>query len=416
MTLSCVSHGRLSFSHLPPQYLHCHAFFIASTSLSSPPILLLSALHPFSTLNLPFPHSFVSPDLFVFSTRTTKKTVPPTIESTKMDFARRELVQRQQEQPVLNTTETPGATEPNIDAPLVGVSSTAVYGEYGGDGDLADGMVTPTRQSNSSIGSPSTSEDLDIHFCTPPPMPAFTHPPSPPRPGYSQALEHITRRFQPSQQPQSSAYPSREAHLYNNNGKTGQPLGSDNQLSDYTRWFRAQLPDSSATDGPLPDDMVPRKPLTSIAGSNRCLWPPDTTFLTMSPGGSTTVARGKPLSFSSSSLSFQNRNRDFNQQSTNGETTPSLSSSPLGGATSSTAKTTAMTSKKNHGWSDSFKDSGECSLDLQPRRKARRTMDGPYFKERNDRMVASYVQKLIQEAVEDGVGELDLRYVLSWAG
>jgi Ca2+-binding EF-hand superfamily protein len=38
-------------------------------------------------------------------------------------------------------------------------------------------------------------------------------------------------------------------------------------------------------------------------------------------------------------------------------------------------------------------------------------IDGPYFKERNDRMVASHVQKLIQEAVEDGVGELDLRYV-----
>jgi hypothetical protein len=37
-------------------------------------------------------------------------------------------------------------------------------------------------------------------------------------------------------------------------------------------------------------------------------------------------------------------------------------------------------------------------------------MDGPYFKERNNRMVAGHVRKLIQEAVEDGVGELDLRY------
>ncbi|KAF9964643.1 hypothetical protein BGZ70_006159 [Mortierella alpina] len=38
-------------------------------------------------------------------------------------------------------------------------------------------------------------------------------------------------------------------------------------------------------------------------------------------------------------------------------------------------------------------------------------MDGPYFKERNRRMVAGHVRKLIQEAVEDGVGELDLSYL-----
>ncbi|KAF8947601.1 hypothetical protein BGZ47_008493 [Haplosporangium gracile] len=169
-------------------------------------------------------------------------------------------------------------------------------------------------------------------------------------------------------------------------------VGGANQ-SIYKRWFRAQLPDSSATDGPLLNDVIPRRPLTSIAGSNRCLWPSDTTFLTMSTG-------------TSQDLSFQNNDRRFNhyQNIDSGATSSSLGS----GATSYMIPKTTMTLQKNHDRSDSFKDSGECLLDLQPRRKARRTMDGPYFKERNDRMVASHVQKLIQEAVEDGVGELDL--------
>ncbi|KAF9129934.1 hypothetical protein BGW39_003631 [Mortierella sp. 14UC] len=136
--------------------------------------------------------------------------------------------------------------------------------------------------------------------------------------------------------------------------------------------------------------MVPRKPLTSIAGSNRCLWPPDSTFLTMS----------------SVTSSLQNQDRGFNQHNTNGGATWS-SSSLASGATSSS--TILVTPQKNHNRSDSLKDSGECLLDLQPRRKTRRTMaEGPYFKERNGRMVASHVQRLIQEAVEDGVGELDL--------
>jgi len=49
-------------------------------------------------------------------------------------------------------------------------------------------------------------------------------------------------------------------------------------------------------------------------------------------------------------------------------------------------------------------------LELQPRRKARRVMEGAYFKGMNHHMVETHVRKLIQEAVEDGVGELDLRY------
>lgn len=308
-----------------------------------------------------------------------------------MDFARRELVQQQ---PVQNiTTGVLNATDPSLDTiPTAGVSTTA-FGEYEHEDEeniLAEGMTTPARQSNSSIGSPSTSDDFDVYFSTPPPMPAFNHPPSPPRPGYNAALEHIARRLQPSRLPESAANLSR-AHQYST--RADATLGCDNQ-SIYKRWFQAQLPASSSTDGPLPDDMLPRRPLTSIAGSNRCLWPPDMTFLTMSTG-------------TSRELSFQNHDREFNHhhQSTNNGATLST----LGGATSYMMPAT-MPPPKNHDRSDSFKNNGECLLDLQPRRKARRTMDGPYFKERNDRMVAGHVRKLIQEAVEDGVGELDLRY------
>ncbi|KAF9295029.1 hypothetical protein BGZ88_002894 [Linnemannia elongata] len=310
-----------------------------------------------------------------------------------MDFARSELVQRQ---PVLNTTTATGllgaTTEPSLDTVPPAKVSTAAYGEYEDEvnDDLADGMTTPTRRSNSSIGSPSTSDDFDVHFSTPPPMPAFTHPPSPPRPAYDAALEHIARRLQPSRLPES-AISLVGSHQHDT--RTGATSSSDKQ-SIYKRWFRAQLPDSPPTDGPLPNDAIPRRPLTSIAGSNRCLWPPDMTLLTMSTGAT------------SRDLPSQNHDRGFNhQQSTNNVAT----SSSLGsGATSYMMPTAMMTPQKNHNRSDSFKDSGECLLDLQPRRKARRTMDGPYFKERNDRMVASHVQKLIQEAVEDGVGELDL--------
>ncbi|KAF9157030.1 hypothetical protein BG015_007556 [Linnemannia schmuckeri] len=310
-----------------------------------------------------------------------------------MDFARSELVQRQ---PVLNaitTTRVLGAiTDSALDTiPQAGAVLTTVYDEYEEEenDELAEGMTTPTRRSNSSIGSPSTSDDFDVYFSTPPPMPTFTHPPSPPRPAYNAAIEHIARRLQPSRLSESAANLAGSHHY---NTRTGATVGGDNQ-SIYKRWFRAQLPDSSATDGPLLDDVIPRRPLTSIAGSNRCLWPPDTTFLTMSTG-------------TAQDLSFQNHDRGFNhhQSINSGATSSSLGS----GATSYMMPETTMTLQKNHDRSDSFKDSGECLLDLQPRRKARRTMDGPYFKERNDRMVAGHVQKLIQEAVEDGVGELDL--------
>jgi hypothetical protein len=70
--------------------------------------------------------------------------------------------------------------------------------------------------------------------------------------------------------------------------------------------------------------------------------------------------------------------------------------------------TTTLKSQKNPR-SDSFKDNGDGFQELQQRRKARRVVDGPYFKGVNHDPVGSHVRKLIQEAVEDGLGELDLR-------
>lgn len=404
---SCRLHGRpfyFPFRHtsllrtfLPPPPLHSH-----NNLLSLLPTTYTTHTHSlfpyFFVVSIPHATCLTEPQRPFNKRDDFKKTVPSVVSTNPtMDFARSELVEQQ---PVLNTTAATGllgaTTDQTLDTLPPAKSSTAVYGEYEGEvnDDLADGMTTPTRRSNSSIGSPSTSDDFDVHFSTPPPMPAFTYPPSPPRPAYNTGLEHIARRLQLSRLPES-AVNSVGSHQYDT--RTGATSGGDKQ-SIYKRWFRAQLPDSLPTDSPLPDDMIPRRPLTSIAGSNRCLWPPDTTFLTMSTGAT------------SRDLSSQNHDRGFNQQQStnNGATSSSLGS----GATSYMIPTATTNPQKNHDRSDSFKDIGECLLDLQPRRKARRTLDGPYFKERNDRMVASHVQKLIQEAVEDGVGELDLRYVL----
>ncbi|KAF9908890.1 hypothetical protein EC991_009296 [Linnemannia zychae] len=223
-------------------------------------------------------------------------------------------------------------------------------------------------------------------------MPAFTHPPSPPRPvGFHQTREDIARRLRPSPLAESSINPiGTDRYNYQASAAASMHNNSNNLSFNYKRWFQGQLPASAANDDSRDDAVIPRKPLTSIAGSNRCLWPRDSTFLTMS----------------SATSSSQNQDRDFNQQSSSGGVSWSSSSSASGATSSST---TLVTPQKNHTRSDSFKESGECLLDFQPRRKTRRTMaEGPYFKTRNDRMVASHVQKLIQEAVEDGVGELDL--------
>ncbi|KAF9360150.1 hypothetical protein BGX26_010396 [Mortierella sp. AD094] len=111
---------------------------------------------------------------------------------------------------------------------------------------------------------------------------------------------------------------------------------------------------------------------------------------------------------------FQHRSIEqegFNNEGTSFQPTAStaLLLSTTSGGTGVASSDGFMCSQKNHVRSEIFKDSGDCMQELQPRRKARRVMDGgPYFKERNHRLVAGHVRKLIQEAVEDGVGELDL--------
>ncbi|KAG0091157.1 GPI inositol deacylase [Podila epicladia] len=127
------------------------------------------------------------------------------------------------------------------------------------------------------------------------------------------------------------------------------------------------------------EESQPRKPLTSIAGSSRCLWPPDSAFWAIT-----------------GSLVDERRSKLGSQQGSNYE---SISDAPH------------KASNKNHERSDSFKDAAECIQALQPRLKARRILDAPTFKEKNHSMVSGHVRKLIQEAVEDGVGELDLSYL-----
>ncbi|KAG0330615.1 hypothetical protein BG000_011654 [Podila horticola] len=129
------------------------------------------------------------------------------------------------------------------------------------------------------------------------------------------------------------------------------------------------------------EESQPRKPLTSIAGSSRCLWPPDSAFWAVT-----------------GSLADERRSQLGPQQGSN-----------VDGSISTENPRKAF--NKNHERSDSFKDAAECIQALQPRRKARRVLDAPTFKEKNHGMVSGHVRKLIQEAVEDGVGELDLSYL-----
>ncbi|KAG0359077.1 hypothetical protein BG005_001385 [Podila minutissima] len=127
------------------------------------------------------------------------------------------------------------------------------------------------------------------------------------------------------------------------------------------------------------EETQPRKPLTSIAGSSRCLWPPDSAFWAVT-----------------GSLIDERRSQLGSQQGSNYDSISDSSHKAF---------------NKNHERSDSFKDAAECIQALQPRRKARRVLDAPTFKEKNYSMVSGHVRKLIQEAVEDGVGELDLSYL-----
>ncbi|KAF9979983.1 hypothetical protein BGZ75_009005 [Mortierella antarctica] len=221
--------------------------------------------------------------------------------------------------------------------------------------DEHNGMRTPTR-SGSPSSSSSHSDDLDIF-----PRPTFSNPPSPPRPGQHR-LEQLFAQipFPPPRQ-----------------------LASTFTKTDDGEHWRLTFNDENTQH---------RKALTSIAGSSRCLWPPDSTFLTM-----TSTFKERAYQCSTTPQETQHTKDAIEQKA---------SLFPY------SSFTTASTgSQKNHPRSESFQDTEKRLMDWQPCRKARRVMDGPYFKERNRRMVAGHVRKLIQEAVEDGVGELDLSYL-----
>ncbi|KAF9576615.1 hypothetical protein EC968_006962 [Mortierella alpina] len=221
--------------------------------------------------------------------------------------------------------------------------------------DEHSGMRTPTRSASPSSSS-SHSDDLDFF-----PRPTFSNPPSPPRPGQHR-LEQLFAQipFPPPRQ-----------------------LASTFTKTDDGEHWRLTFNDENTEH---------RKALTSIAGSSRCLWPPDSTFLTM-----TSTFKERAYQCSTTPQETQRSKDAIEQKAT---------SFPHSSFTAPSSS-----SQKNHPRSDSFQDTEKQLMDWQPCRKARRVMDGPYFKERNRRMVAGHVRKLIQEAVEDGVGELDLSYL-----
>ncbi|KAG0053763.1 hypothetical protein BGZ83_000475 [Gryganskiella cystojenkinii] len=276
-----------------------------------------------------------------------------------------------------------------------------------GDDWLAAGMVTP-QQPGSPLLSPTSrvrarrnsnldnldldsldqdNSELDYAYRTPPPRPPFSHPPSPPKPGAGQ----YSPLRDPSQLKQYATYlASNPLWVFHSAQLSGTGISQNQQqYASFSTPYDEQM------------QQQPRKPLTSIAGSSRCLWPPNSTFLTMSSQTSQTKEKAYQQQVQLPHRSLESSSSHLHQGKNSESGAISASSAALA------VHTTANT-HKNHSRSDSFKDAGDSTHDLQPRRKARRMMDGPYFKERNHLMVASHVQKLIQEAVEDGVGELDL--------
>ncbi|KAF8977836.1 hypothetical protein BGZ46_007086 [Entomortierella lignicola] len=249
----------------------------------------------------------------------------------------------------------------------------------------------------SPIYSPSTSEEMDYLFHTPPPPPAFTQPPSPPRPEPRRRMEPLFDNMFQLEPVLGSEFEQRS--LIHKEHPPRLPTPSDFQ-------HKGHQPSSSVAESSVgsnhhyyPFEDEPRKPLTSIAGSSRCLWPPDSTFLTMS-----STYKEQAYQRSSNIGPSGSNVEDISPHTSLSRSMP-LSASTTAGLTLSDG---FAYSQKSH-IPENYKDSGDCMQELQPRRKARRVMDGgPYFKERNHRLVAGHVRKLIQEAVEDGVGELDL--------
>ncbi|KAG0332733.1 hypothetical protein BG004_001125 [Podila humilis] len=138
------------------------------------------------------------------------------------------------------------------------------------------------------------------------------------------------------------------------------------------------------------EERCPLKPVTSIVGSNRCLWPSDAAF------------------WSTTRSSCSEPDRRTSRGTSQGN---SISKSTSGRDSYTPEPIFNITFSRHHERADSFKDTSDSIQALQPRRKARRVLDAPSFKEKSHNIVSGHVHKLIQEAVEDGVGELDLRYV-----
>lgn len=231
------------------------------------------------------------------------------------------------------------------------------------DTNLA-GVVSPTQPS-SPLSPFSASEEVQAFFRTLP-VSSFKQPPSPPSTG---------QRYRGD-----GMIDDNVLHMAGEGAENGLPsdhLQRPQHLQPYHLTFcqpEGHL-SFSAASYQVSEFSQPRKPLTSIAGSSRCLWPPDSTFLTMTD---------------------EFKERILQHPNLGSEST--MDSPP---------KATTLKSQKNPR-SDSFKDNGDGFQELQQRRKARRVVDGPYFKGVNHDAVGSHVRKLIQEAVEDGVGELDL--------
>ncbi|ORZ05151.1 hypothetical protein BCR41DRAFT_362010 [Lobosporangium transversale] len=251
--------------------------------------------------------------------------------------------------------------------------------------DNSDSPAIPSRPGSpvSSLNSPSSSEVMKAFISTPPPLPAFTDPPSPPRRGSSKRREWplswdcLSEGIGAENRPSHFGCTCQDRSIY-----PSQPhLSYSTSLSQTHHHHIFEF------------EQQPRKPLTSITGFNRCLWPPNSTFLTMS----------------NATLDEQGL---FPQLRTKEQQWPRADTNEPQGSFTRLA-TSPLESNMWHeslgmGIKGSKEGFTENMQELQPCRKSRRMVDGPYHNERNNRMVVAHVRRLIQEAVEDGVGELDL--------
>ncbi|KAI1320037.1 GPI inositol deacylase [Mortierella claussenii] len=240
------------------------------------------------------------------------------------------------------------------------------------------GTKTPKRPSSPSFMS------------TPPPPPPFLNPPLPPRSRLCKNARIMSPLFNA---PSSSSpqQPFNALQLPHHN--MGDAKLSTNSADKTLGPGRFRKHHSFNFESPEP---IPRRPLTSIEGSSRHLWPANSTFLTMSEQFRARIFDGSPVEFQAR----EPGSGPNNKHSTSSQTFASTPSSIVQKGHDALLESYRFTPTRE--------SSAEFVSDMQPRRKTRRIVEGPYYKERSHRMVAGHVRKLIQEAVEDGIGELDL--------